>query len=422
MLAVGSFAAGAGRRVINGGFRYKSTVASDKFRQIVAKQLEEIRSAGTYKKERYITTPQNTSIGVQGTQGKVLNFCANNYLGLAGDGEVVNAAKRALDTHGNGLSSVRFICGTQNIHKELEGKIAKFHGREQAILFPSCFDANAGIFEALLTPEDAVISDELNHASIIDGIRLCKARKFKYAHRDLKELEARLVEAKDARVRLIATDGVFSMDGNVAPIKEICDLAEKHEALVFMDECHATGFFGKTGRGTEEHCDAVGRVDMINSTLGKALGGASGGYTTGPAEIVELLRQRARPYLFSNSVPPPVVGSAIKVFDMISASSDLCEKVAQNTRLFRGKMKAAGFRILGDDHPIAPVLIGDAKLATLFADEMLKHGVYVIAFSYPVVARGKDRIRVQLSAAHTTDQVLAAVDAFTSVGRQLGVI
>ncbi|XP_011270060.1 2-amino-3-ketobutyrate coenzyme A ligase, variant [Capsaspora owczarzaki ATCC 30864] len=337
--------------------------------------------------------------------------------------QVVDAAKEALVTHGAGLSSVRFICGTQDIHKDLEKKIAAFHGREDAILFPSCFDANAGIFETLLTAEDAVISDELNHASIIDGIRLCKAQKYKYKHRDIADLTAQLEASKNARMRMIVTDGVFSMDGNVAPLKEICDLAEKYNALVFIDECHATGFFGKTGRGTEEFLNVVGRVDIINSTLGKAMGGASGGYTTGPQAVIDLLRQRARPYLFSNTLAPAVVGASSKAFDILQRDTSLCQTVASNTTHFRERMTKAGFTILGDKHhPICPVWLGDARLASEFADAMLKKGIYVIGFSFPVVPKGKARIRVQISASHTREQLDRAVDAFIEVGRSLKVI
>lgn len=366
---------------------------------------------------------QGASINVEGRMQKVLNFCANNYLGLSSHPAVIEAGKRALDEYGAGLSSVRFICGTQDIHKDLERKIAKFHGREDAILYASCFDANAGIFEVLLTPDDAVLSDELNHASIIDGIRLCKAQKYRYKHRDMADLESKLKEShQKARQRLIVTDGVFSMDGNVAPLRDICDLAEKYDALVFVDECHATGFFGKTGRGTEEYFGITGRVDIINSTLGKALGGAAGGYTTCKRDLVDLLRQRSRPYLFSNSLPPPVVQCASKVFDILLESSELTEKVARNTERFRSKMKAAGFTISGDQHPISPVMLGDARLAATFADEMLDRGIYVVGFSYPVVPKGKARIRVQISAAHSAQDIDTTVDAFVSVGKKLKVV
>lgn len=335
--------------------------------------------------------------------------------------DVIDYSKKALDRHGAGLSSVRFICGTQDIHKELEAKISKYHGREDTILYASCFDANAGLFEVLLTPEDAVFSDELNHASIIDGIRLCKAKKFRYKHRNLEDLEE-MLKTSDARMKLIVTDGVFSMDGNIAPLDKICDLADKYNALVFIDECHATGFFGKTGRGTEEFYNILGRVDIINSTLGKALGGASGGYTTGPKELIDLLRQKSRPYLFSNSLPPPVVATGIKVMDMLMDSDQLSQKVSSNTKRFREAMTKAGFTISGQDHPICPVMLGDARLASGFADKMLKRGIYVIGFSFPVVPHGKARIRVQISAAHTIKEIDQCIAAFVEVGKELKVI
>ncbi|CAL1535991.1 unnamed protein product [Lymnaea stagnalis] len=393
-------------------------------RNILDKELENIKSAGTYKNERVITSQQGRSINVQGRKGGILNFCANNYLGLSSHPEVIEAGKKALDTHGAGLSSVRFICGTQDIHKELEAKVAQFHGKEDAILYISCFDANAGIFETLLSPEDAVISDELNHASIIDGIRLCKAHRLRYKHRDLEDLQNHLTSTKGCRQRLIATDGVFSMDGNVAPLREICDLADKHDALVFIDECHATGFFGPTGRlGTEEHCDVTGRVDIINSTLGKALGGAAGGYTAGPKQLIDLLRQRSRPYLFSNTLPPPVVACASKALDLVMTNTELPKKVLTNTQRFRTRMVDAGFTVAGDPcHPICPVMLGDARLASQFADQMLDIGIYVIGFSYPVVPKGKARIRVQISAAHSEQDIDKAVDAFIKIGRNLKVI
>lgn len=390
---------------------------------LLQEQLAAIHEAGTYKAERVLTSRQAASVHVAGWDKPVLNLCANNYLGLSSHPDVIEAGKKALDTHGAGLSSVRFICGTQDIHKELEQKIARFHGREDAILYASCFDANAGIFEVLLGPEDAVLSDELNHASIIDGIRLCKAQKYRYKHRDMNDLEEKLRDAVGkSRQRLIVTDGVFSMDGNVAPLRDICDLADRYNAMVFIDECHATGFFGNTGRGTEEHFGISGRVDIINSTLGKALGGAAGGYTTCRRELVDLLRQRSRPYLFSNSLPPPVVACASKVFDLLLASPELAQKVAGLTQLFRSRMTAAGFTVSGDDHPICPVMLGDARLAADFADGMLEQGVYVIGFSYPVVPKGKARIRVQISAAHSTEDIDRTVDAFIEVGRKFGVI
>lgn len=392
-------------------------------RNILDKELNSIRDAGTWKAERVIQSAQGPSIRVQGQTSNILNFCANNYLGLSSHPAVVEASKKALDTHGAGLSSVRFICGTQDIHKELEEKIARFHGKEDAILYISCFDANAGIFEVLLTPEDAVISDELNHASIIDGIRLCKAQRLRYKHRDMSDLETQLKNSQNCRQRLIATDGVFSMDGNVTPLPNICSLAEQYNALVFMDECHATGFFGKTGRGTEEHFNMLGKVDIINSTLGKALGGAAGGYTAGPKQLVDLLRQRSRPYLFSNTLPPPIVASASKALDLVMENPDLPQKVLSNTKRFRSRMTDAGFTVSGDkEHPICPVMLGDARLASQFADKMLGKGIYVIGFSYPVVPKGKARIRVQLSAAHSEQDIDRAVDAFIGIGRELKVI
>ncbi|XP_012263325.2 2-amino-3-ketobutyrate coenzyme A ligase, mitochondrial [Athalia rosae] len=384
-------------------------------------ELDAIKSSGTWKSERIITSPQSMEIRV--ANGKnVLNFCANNYLGLSNNEEVVAAAKAALDEYGAGLSSVRFICGTQKIHKDLENKLSTFHGRQDTILYASCFDANAGIFETLLTADDAVISDELNHASIIDGIRLCKAKRFRYKHRDMVDLEQKLQESSSSRLRLIATDGIFSMDGTVAPLSKIVELAKKYNALTFVDDCHATGFFGKTGRGTEEYFDLLGKIDIINSTLGKALGGAAGGYTTGPKELIDLLRQRSRPYLFSNSLPPPVVATGIKVLDLISSSTKFLERSASNTERFRSAMTSAGFTINGDGHPICPVMLGDAKLASSFADKMLGRGIYVIGFSYPVVPKEKARIRVQISAAHTTEDIDRAVNAFIEIGKELKVI
>jgi len=386
-------------------------------------ELDGIREAGTYKKERVIVSDQSAEIRVQDGESSVLNFCANNYLGLANSPELVNEAKNALTTHGFGLASVRFICGTQDIHKRLESLIAEFHGTEDCILYPSCFDANAGMFEVLLGPEDAVLSDSLNHASIIDGIRLCKAKRYRYEHIDMKHLEEQLKDAQSSRHRLIATDGSFSMDGDVAPLKEICDLADKYDAKVFIDECHSTGFLGKTGRGADELCDVYGRIDIINSTLGKALGGATGGYTAASKEIVDLLRQRSRPYLFSNSLAPSVVGASIKVFELLMKSSELVEKVKANTSLFRERMVDAGFTITGDPHhPIKSVMLGDARVASELADALLKKGIYVIGFSYPVVPKGKARIRVQLSAAHSLDQVNRCVDAFIEAGREMGVV
>ncbi|RUS77934.1 hypothetical protein EGW08_014308 [Elysia chlorotica] len=401
--------------------RFTSALAAT--RNILEEELKGIKEAGTYKSERVITSPQGPTIHVKGSSKNILNFCANNYLGLSSHPLVVEAGKKALDSHGAGLSSVRFICGTQDIHKELEEKISKFHGKEDTILYISCFDANAGVFEVLLTPDDAVISDELNHASIIDGIRLCKAQRLRYKHRDLADLEMHLVNTQGSRQRLIVTDGVFSMDGNVTPLKDICDLADKHNSMVFIDECHATGFFGKTGRGTEEYFGLNNRVDIINSTLGKALGGAAGGYTTGPKELIDLLRQRSRPYLFSNTLPPPIVACASKALDLIMEDTELPKRVLENTKRFRSRMTDVGFTLSGDpEHAICPVMLGDARLASTFADKMLERGIYVIGFSYPVVPKGKARIRVQMSASHSIQDVDRAVDAFTEIGRSLKVI
>jgi len=400
--------------------RAVSSKAAPRFVEHLKNELRSIEQAGTYKKERVLDTPMQAEVHVKGQEQKVLNFCANNYLGLANHPELIKAAQETLKTHGLGLSSVRFICGTQDIHKELEQRIAQFHGMEDAILYPSCFDANAGLFEALLNEQDAIISDELNHASIIDGIRLCKARRLRYRHLDMKHLEEQLQAARDARFRLIATDGVFSMDGHIAPLKQICDLADKYDALVFVDECHATGFFGKTGRGTPEYCGVEGRIDIINSTLGKALGGATGGYTTSRKEIIDILRQRARPYLFSNTIAPAVVGASIKVFDMLSSSTALRDKLEANTRRFRSQMEAAGFDLGGSkDHPIVPIMLFSARLASQFADEMLKEGINVIGFSYPVVPKGKARIRVQISAAHEPEHIDKCVQAFIRVRDRL---
>jgi glycine C-acetyltransferase len=386
-------------------------------------ELDGIVEAGTWKTERVLTSTQSSSITVA-NGAPVLNFCSNNYLGLCDDDRIQNAAKDAIDNRGFGLASGRFICGTQDIHKELELAISEFHGTEDTILYPSCFDANAGIFEVILGPEDAVISDSLNHASIIDGIRLCKAQRHRYDHMDLEHLENILKETyKSCRNRLIVTDGVFSMDGDVADLKAICDLADKYDAQVFVDECHATGFLGKTGRGTPELCGVDTRVDIINSTLGKAMGGATGGYTSGPKEVVQLLRQRSRPYLFSNTLAPAVVGASLEVFRIITESSAAVEKLQDNVRLFREGMSAAGFTISGNDAcPIAPVMLGDARLASEMSDELLNRGIYVIGFSFPVVPKGKARIRVQLSASHSLEDVQKCIDAFVEVGREKGVI
>jgi glycine C-acetyltransferase len=380
-------------------------------RENLAKELVEIREAGLYKAERVISTPQNAAVRV-GDGEPVLNFCANNYLGLADHPVLVAAAKEALDDWGFGMASVRFICGTQEPHKALEAKLSDFLGTEDTILYSSCFDANAGLFETLLGPDDAVISDELNHASVIDGIRLCKANRLRYRNRDMADLEQRLKEAEGARYRLIATDGVFSMDGYLAPLDEICDLADRYDALVMVDDSHAVGFVGPTGRGTPELFGVTDRVDVVTGTLGKALGGASGGYTTGRAEIVEMLRQRSRPYLFSNSVAPSIVGATLAGLDLLSSSGELLTRLRENTALFRSRMTEAGFDLLPGEHPIIPVMIGDAAQAGRMADLLLARGVYVIGFSYPVVPHGKARIRTQMSAAHSTEDVDRAVEAF----------
>jgi glycine C-acetyltransferase len=388
-----------------------------------AKELQEIRDAGLFKEERVILSPQAAKIRVQpNASQEVLNFCANNYLGLSSNPELVEAAIAALRKYGLGMSSVRFICGTQEIHKELEAKIAKFLGFDDAILYSSCFDANGGVFETLLKEDCAVISDELNHASIIDGIRLCKAERQRYKHLDMADLEAKLVASKGARIRLVVTDGVFSMDGDVAPLKAICDLCEKHDALVMVDDSHATGFVGKTGRGTPEECGVQGRVDLVSSTLGKALGGSAGGFIAAKQEIVTLLRQRSRPYLFSNTVAPPIVAATIKVFDLIGASTKLRDKLEANTKHFREQMTRAGFAIRPGNHPICPIMLGDAKLAQNFAKELLPEGIYVIGFSFPVVPMGQARIRVQISAGHERDQIDRAIAAFSKVGKRLGVL
>ncbi len=381
--------------------------------------LEEIRERGLYKSERVISTPQDARIRV-GDAEPVLNMCANNYLGLAEHSDIVAAAHEGLDRWGYGLSSVRFICGTQEIHKELEAKISEFLGTEDTILYTSCFDANGGLFETLLSDQDAVISDELNHASIIDGVRLCKAGRFRYKNSDMSELESKLKDAQTARLRLIATDGVFSMDGYIAKLPEICDLAEKYNAIVMVDDSHAVGFMGPRGRGTHEYHDVMDRVDIITGTLGKALGGASGGYTSGRKEIIELLRQRSRPYLFSNSVAPPIVAASIKAIQLLSESTELRDRLESNTKFFRGRMTELGFDILPGEHPIAPIMLGEAKLASKMADALLEKGVYVIGFSYPVVPHGKARIRTQISAAHTQADLKFAIEQFVAVQDELG--
>jgi glycine C-acetyltransferase len=389
-------------------------------RQHLAAQLDEIRSAGLFKGERVLTSPQRAHVGVQG-RAEVLNMCANNYLGLASHPEVVKAAHEALDQWGNGLASVRFICGTQQPHKALEQAISAFLGTDDTILYSSCWDANGGLFETILGAEDAVISDELNHASIIDGVRLCKARRYRYKNSDMADLEAKLVEAADARFRLIATDGVFSMDGIVANLAGVCDLAEKHAALVMVDDSHAVGFMGARGRGTHEYRGVMGRVDILTGTLGKALGGASGGYTSGKAEVIALLRQRSRPYLFSNSVAPPILGAALKALEICSRSTELRDRLEANTRFFRQALTDRKFNIIPGEHPIVPIMIGDAALAGKMAEMLLERGVYAIGFSYPVVPQGKARVRVQVSAAHTHDDLLFAIEAFTAVRDELGI-
>ena len=389
----------------------------------IQSEIEEIKSAGLYKEERIIITPQSAAIKTDSGK-EVLNFCANNYLGLSSHPDVIEAAKAAIDSHGFGMSSVRFICGTQDIHKELEEKIANFLGTEDAILYAAAFDANGGLFEPLLTKEDAIISDSLNHASIIDGIRLCKAQRFRYATNDMNDLEVKLKEAKDAGARriMIATDGVFSMDGTIAQIDKICDLADKYEAMVMVDDCHSTGFVGKTGRGTHEHCNALGRVDIITGTFGKALGGASGGFTAARKEIVDILRQRSRPYLFSNTLAPAIVGASIKVLDLLTKTTFLRDKLEENTKYFREEMTKAGFDIIPGVHPIVPIMLYDAKLSQDFANALLEEGIYVIGFYYPVVPKEKARIRVQISAGHEREHLEKAVKAFTKVGKELGVI
>jgi glycine C-acetyltransferase len=384
-------------------------------------ELRAIQEAGLYKKERIITSPQGAEITLEGGR-KVLNFCANNYLGLSSHPEIIAAAKNAIDEYGYGLSSVRFICGTQSIHKKLEASIASFLHTEDTILYAACFDANGGIFEPLLGAEDAILSDALNHASIIDGIRLCKAQRFRYAHNDMQDLEEQLKAARNCRHRLIVTDGVFSMDGDIAQLDVICELAERYKALVMVDECHAMGFIGKTGRGSVELCNVLGKVDIITGTLGKALGGALGGFTTGRKEIIEILRQRSRPYLFSNTLPPSVVGASLKVIELLTQTTALRDRLEKNTLLFREKMTAAGFEIKPGIHPIVPIMLYDAALSQVFAEKLLAKGIYVVGFYYPVVPQGQARIRVQLSAAHTEDQILTAVQSFIEVGQELGVI
>ncbi|QQG35271.1 MAG: glycine C-acetyltransferase [Micavibrio aeruginosavorus] len=384
-------------------------------------EIEKVRAGGLYKKERIITSMQSADITVAGG-AHVLNFCANNYLGLADNPDLIAAGKKALEEHGYGMASVRFICGTQDIHKQLEKRISEFLGMEDTILYSSCFDANGGLFETLLGEEDAIISDALNHASIIDGIRLCKAQRYRYANNDMNELEAHLKSAQAQRHRLIATDGVFSMDGYIANLQRVCDLAEKYDAMVMVDDSHAVGFIGDKGRGTHEYCNVMGRVDIITGTLGKALGGASGGYTSGPKQVIEWLRQRSRPYLFSNTLAPVITATSLKVLDLLENGDGLRKRLRDNATYFREKMTAAGFDLLPGDHPIIPVMIYDAALASRFADEMLKRGVYVVGFSFPVVPQGKARIRTQMSAAHTKEHLDKAIAAFIEVGKELGIL
>lgn len=392
------------------------------YKDVLQKELHSIEEAGLYKRERIIETPQGADIVANGKE--VINFCANNYLGLSSHPKVIEAAKNALDEWGYGMSSVRFICGTQTIHKTLEEKIAKFLGTEDTILYAACFDANGGVFEPLLGETDAIISDELNHASIIDGVRLCKAMRYRYKHNDINELENNLKDAREkgAKQILICTDGAFSMDGTIANLKGICDLADKYQAMVMVDECHCSGFLGKTGRGSIEHCGVMGRVDIITGTLGKALGGAMGGFTTGRKEIIDMLRQRSRPYLFSNSLAPSIVGGSIAIFDLLSETTELRDRLEENTKYFREKMTEAGFDIKPGVHPIVPIMLYDAKLSQDMANKLLEEGIYVIGFFYPVVAKGQARIRVQLSAAHTREHLDKCINAFTKVGKELGVL
>ncbi|EHM40968.1 glycine C-acetyltransferase [Hafnia alvei ATCC 51873] len=399
-----------------------NTMSADFYQQLT-QQLETTRAEGLYKNERIITSAQQADIAV--ADGRhVINFCANNYLGLANHPALIEAAKKGMDSHGFGMASVRFICGTQDSHKQLEQRLAEFLGMEDSILYSSCFDANGGLFETLLGPEDAIISDALNHASIIDGVRLCKAKRYRYANNDMTELRAQLEMAKadGARHIMIATDGVFSMDGVIADLKSVCDLADEYGALVMVDDSHAVGFVGENGRGTHEYCEVMGRVDIITGTLGKALGGASGGYTAGRKEVIEWLRQRSRPYLFSNSLAPAIVAASIKVLELLADGDELRNRLWSNARLFREKMSAAGFTLAGADHAIIPVMLGDAKLAQEFANELLKEGIYVTGFFFPVVPKGQARIRTQMSADHTPEQIERAVAAFIRIGKQLGVI
>lgn len=393
---------------------------NEKFIQRIAGEVEEIKTSGLYKNERVINSPQGAEIEVNGTT--VLNFCANNYLGLSSHPDVIKAAHTAIESHGYGMSSVRFICGTQDIHKELEKKISEFLGTEDTILYAAAFDANGGVFEPLFNDQDAIISDALNHASIIDGVRLCKAQRFRYEHNNMADLETKLKESAHCRSRIIVTDGSFSMDGTIAQLDEIVLLAEKYDAVIMIDECHSSGFLGKTGRGTHEYRGVMGKIDIITGTLGKALGGASGGFTSGRKEIIDMLRQKSRPYLFSNTVAPSIVGASIAVFNMLSASTQLRDKLEYNTKYFRKKMTEAGFEIKQGDHPIVPIMLFDAVLAANFAAKLLEEGIYVIGFFFPVVPKGQARIRVQLSAAHEQEHLDKAIAAFTKVGKELGVL
>jgi glycine C-acetyltransferase len=395
-------------------------MAYGSLKSILSQQLTDIRAKGLYKSERQLLSPQHSDIRV--AQGHVLNLCANNYLGLANDAQIAKAAREALESHGYGMASVRFICGTQDLHKQLERALSTFLGTEDTILYSSCFDANGGLFEVLLDEGDAVISDALNHASVIDGIRLCKAQRFRYAHSDMRELEAKLQESRDCRLRLIATDGVFSMDGDLAQLDRIVELAERYDAAVMVDDSHATGVLGRKGRGTPDHFGVADHVEIITSTLGKTLGGATGGFTTGRAEIIELLRQRSRPYLFSNSLPPPIAAGALKALALVEQGDHLRARLRENAAFFRERLTKLGFRLIPGDHPIIPVMLGEASLATSMADSLLKDAVYVVGFSYPVVPQGLARIRVQMSAAHTTKQLERAVSAFERVGKELQII
>ena len=391
------------------------------FKKLIQKELSNIKNDGLYKDERIITTAQGTNIDTA-TNKNVINFCANNYLGLSYNSSIINAAKKSIDSHGYGMSSVRFICGTQDIHKKLEHKLSEFLGTEDTILYAAAFDANGGVFEPLFNEEDAIISDELNHASIIDGIRLCKAKRYRYSHNNMQDLEKKLKEARNSRAKVIVTDGVFSMDGTIAQLDKICSLAEKYDALVMTDECHSTGFIGKQGRGVPEYHNVIDKVDIITGTLGKALGGASGGFTSGRKEIIEMLRQKSRPYLFSNTLAPSIVGASIKVLEILTDNSNLKNKLMSNTKYFREKMTEAGFNIPKGIHPIVPVMLYDAVIAKKMSAELLKQGVYVIGFYFPVVPKGKARIRVQLSAKHSIDQIQKAVDTFAEIGKKLNVI